>query len=269
MKNTTTPKRRITLLQMNFWHGRLYYPIDKFMAREKADILCAQEMLSSPHDIFPSYCTAETLLKRGHFDTFIAGRSRPSRVIEKGTICEEQCAIFTKGEITCEYEKQIILYDLDAGESASKHGEAEYYSLLHTIQRFDDGTLVHILTHHGRIVRKDEARLGHEIADYNFKRIAEYAAGLTGPIILSGDFNLHKEATSLQPLKEIGLINLNDLYEVSVARNEFSFRADEVVSHIFVNNEVVVEDYRIPNDNVSDHLPLLLTFNITKNGLVN
>jgi endonuclease/exonuclease/phosphatase family metal-dependent hydrolase len=252
-------------IQMNFWSGRLFYPIDSFFKRERGDIFSAQEMLSGPHDLSPDFMTAESLVQMEHFDRFMMGNSTTSHIEAQGVNYPMVCATFTKGEITCEFENKITLYRNPDDPSEYERLKANYYALLHTTLRLKDGAMVHILNLHGRLVKGEQGRFQSEVADYNFARIAEYAATLKGPIILSGDFNLVKEATSLQALKDIGLTNLNDVYNISEARNEFSWRPTEAVAHVFINDQVIVNDYKVARDNVSDHLPLVLNCRVTYN----
>lgn len=230
----------------------MYYPIDAFLKREQPDIFSAQEMLGGNDSLGSDFWTIETLIQKGHFDHAFSGYSRSSKVSQTTW----QCTNFAKSPVSCEFEDRMMLYRNTEDHSELESHLANYSCLVHTKMRLADGAFVHILNHHGRLVVG--ARLGNPVADHNFKMIADYIATLDGPVILSGDFNLLKEATSLQPLKQIGLTNLNEVYGVTVGRNEFSWRPEECVSHVFVNDAVVVKEYRVPTDNVSDHLPLIL-----------
>lgn len=246
-----------TYLQMNFWAGRLYYPIDRFLKREKADIFSSQEMVSGNGTLSPDSWTAESLIAEKHFDQVSFGLPMPYNTRNEIDYTLS-LATFIKNNSEFEIENHIELYKDKNDLSKKEHNFAAYYSLLHTKVILKDGSFVHILNHHGRLYVCENSRLGTPVPDYNFKKIAEYAATLSGPIILSGDFNLIKEARSFQPLKDMGFINLNDVHDISVGRNEFAWKTEEAVSHIFVNDQVVVDEYRIPTDNVSDHLPIVL-----------
>ncbi len=259
----TVHSDELTFIQMNFWMGRLHYPIESFLQREKPDIFSAQEMLSGPVDISPSFLTAETLIQKGYFDTVSSGKSMPwLRYHEQDFVI--QSSTFTKGNIQHTTNNSLVLFIDPSKHPVEELNMASYACLLHTQLKLQDGIEVHVLNHHGRLVKGENGRFQSEVADYNFSKIAEYASQLSGPIILSGDFNLVKEASSLNPLKEIGLMNLNDVHNITVARNEFSWRANEAVSHIFISPDIDVKEYRIPTDNVSDHLPLVMKFRINR-----
>jgi len=251
-----------TFIQMNFWIGRLFYPIDKFLKTEKPDIFSAQEMLSGPGDLTPDFWTAETLVAKEHFDAFSLNKGMPSYINKGSDNYSIQAAIFTRNPAKRISEKNIMLFENPDDLSEKEKNEAKLYSLLHNEIQLPNQTTVHVLTHHGRLVKGESGRIQHPVGDYNFKKIADYISTLKGPVILSGDFNLVKEAISLNPLKEIGLANLNDVHNVTEARNEFSWRPHEAVSHVYVNNQIIVSDYRVARENVSDHYPLVMKFQV-------
>lgn len=252
-----------TFLQMNFWEGRLYYPIETFLKEVKPDIFSAQEMLTGPVEISPGFHTSEKLIKNGHFKQVIAGPGY-HQMIRKGHEFFMNCSTFIADGVTCKSEKRSSINQQTDDLSEVEKTRIAYYGILHTEMQLPHGSIVHILNHHGKLVIHENSRYQNDNADYSFKKIAEYIKGINGPVILSGDFNLCKEATSLQPLKDIGMTNLNDVHNISVARNEFSWKADEAVSHIFINDQVIVEEYRVARDNVSDHCPLVMKCKVVR-----
>jgi endonuclease/exonuclease/phosphatase family metal-dependent hydrolase len=252
-KNESAP---FTFVQMNMWDGRLFYPIINFLNRVKADILSAQEVLSGPKEISPSYLTAEAILEKGYFDHVTKGFPLLEEEITiKGTVYSEHCSTFAKNPTALRDTKRIRLADEHTG-SKTDRPNSDYFGLLHTTLQLQDGHILHVLNHHGVLVY--EGRKGHEPGDHNFKRIAEYAKTLSGAVILSGDFNMHADSRSLKALKDVGLKNLNDAYGITKGRNEFSWQPDEAVSHVFVNDNVIVDSYQVAQDNASDHLPLVM-----------
>ena len=84
------------------------------------------------------------------------------------------------------------------------------------------------------------------------------------PVIVVGDFNLLPDTESIQILNK-NLINLIDRYNIKSTRPNFDDGLDTgntVCDYIFVNDKVIVNDFKVINNNISDHLPLLLDFNI-------
>lgn len=254
-----TDKNVYTFLQLNAWSGRLFYPLAALLEREKPEIASMQEILSGPGSLNTDYITLEAMLARGYFSTAARGGAMPW-LSRRNNGYSTQCVTLASTDVAVVDEKRTTLYQNEKDDLPFEADDARYSGLLHTTLRLHGGETLHVLNHHGRLVIN--GRMGHDIGDYNFCRIAEYAAVLDGPVILSGDFNLYRQASSLRFLQEAGLVNLNDTFSIDVGRNEFSWKPDEIVCHIFVSRHVHVEDYRVLADNVSDHLPLRLKFSL-------
>jgi endonuclease/exonuclease/phosphatase family metal-dependent hydrolase len=77
--------------------------------------------------------------------------------------------------------------------------------------------------------------------------------------ILCGDFNLLPNTDSLTILEQ-GMRNLIKEYPVTSTRSRFYEKPDKFADYILVSPEVVVEDFQVLDEAVSDHLPLLLEF---------
>ena len=252
-------------IQLNMWTGRLYYPLHAFLEREKPDIFSAQEVYSGPGDSKPDHMTLEMLLSEEHgfFNDFAKGGGGKTYTTYRLQERVQHCVTLTRQPVA-RIESHDLLPVRNATETVfnDKGVDKDYHSLLHSTVRLEDGTVVNILNYHGRVVFG--GRMGSPVNDADILLIAEYISKLSGPTVFSGDFNMYRGASSLQPLNDLGLKNLNDVYDITAARNEFSWKPEEVVSHVFVNDSVIVEDYRVATDNVSDHLPLIMLARIRK-----
>lgn len=259
MTNSSPSEKSFVFVQLNFWEGRCYYPIVSFLNRIQPDIMAAQEVFTGAQIMPPGYMTQEELIEKQFFNNVSEGKAKPW-LIRKGMPYDIRCATFTKGSAKILSHKQIDLHrNLDDMSDTETH-QAGYTGLLHSVVELGEGIVVNILNHHERVVI--EGRLGSPLVDRNFQMIADYIKMLDGPVILSGDFNIYKEASSLVVLKEMGLRNLNDVYGITSARNAFSWKPEECVSHVFINDQIVVHDYYVAPDLVSDHQPLILRFGI-------
>lgn len=84
------------------------------------------------------------------------------------------------------------------------------------------------------------------------------------PVIVVGDFNLLPNTNSIKLLND-KLINLIDKYNIKSTRPNFSDELDKgniVCDYIFVNNKIIVKNLEVINSKISDHLPLILDFEI-------
>ena len=84
------------------------------------------------------------------------------------------------------------------------------------------------------------------------------------PSIIVGDFNLLPNTESIQKINK-KMINLIEKYEIKSTRPIFDDgldKGDLVCDYIFVNNKVKINSFKVLNNNVSDHFPLILDFDI-------
>lgn len=84
------------------------------------------------------------------------------------------------------------------------------------------------------------------------------------PCIVVGDFNLLPNSQSIEMIDE-KMINLIKEYNIKSTRPTFDDgldKGDHVCDYIFVNDKIKVNDFKVINNNISDHLPLILDFDI-------
>ncbi len=84
------------------------------------------------------------------------------------------------------------------------------------------------------------------------------------PCIIVGDFNLLPNSKYIKILNK-SFVNLIDKYNIKSTRPEFDDGLDKgnvVCDYVFVNDKVKVNDFCVLNSNASDHLPLVLDFEI-------
>lgn len=98
------------------------------------------------------------------------------------------------------------------------------------------------------------------------EKIAQILRNITGPKILCGDFNLYPETKSVKILEE-GMRNLIKDFKIDNTRNRLSWnRHGNTEQHfadfIFISPGVNAEKFEVPYNEISDHLPMILTFTI-------
>lgn len=84
------------------------------------------------------------------------------------------------------------------------------------------------------------------------------------PCIVTGDFNLLPNTESIKKLDN-KMINLIEKYNIVSTRPTFYDgldKGDLVCDYIFVNEKVKVNDFKVLTIDASDHLPLILDFDI-------
>ena len=117
-----------------------------------------------------------------------------------------------------------------------------------------------ILNFHGNPYPGDKLDTESRIkASQNIISITE---NLEGSKIIGGDFNLFPETKSIKLIEEAGFKNLIKIYQIKTTRNENAWKLYEnkqlFADYVFVSNEVEIKNFEVIQNNISDHLPLIL-----------
>jgi endonuclease/exonuclease/phosphatase (EEP) superfamily protein YafD len=131
------------------------------------------------------------------------------------------------------------------------------------------GGILHLVNYHGmsRPVDKlddpDRLRVSRAIIDY--------CRDLDGPVAIGGDFNLFPETESIRMFAAAGYRDLIADYGVECTRNRFAWERypdskQYFSDFVFINDKVKLIDFvvpdKYPDNQVSDHLPLLLEIEV-------
>lgn len=202
-----------------------------------------------PHEFFGPLWIANGIIKNKQLSRDFGGLvEQGNQIISKFKI-ESGENVFYQGNYT---------YGFDATHFRTEdHARAALITQLN----ISNGKLLQIINIHG-IWNKD--RLGDERTINQSKFLIEAALEKNIPTIILGDFNLIPDSESIK-LMDSHFINLIKEYGIKSTRPTFDDgldRGDMVVDYIFVNNQIKVNDFKVVNTDISDHLPLILDFEI-------
>lgn len=91
------------------------------------------------------------------------------------------------------------------------------------------------------------------------QRIKDFVDILDTPKILCGDFNLRPDTESIKIIEK-GMNNLIQAYNITSTRTSYYPKAEKFADYIFTSPEITVNTFKLLQDEVSDHSPLLLDF---------
>jgi len=91
------------------------------------------------------------------------------------------------------------------------------------------------------------------------QKLKEFLNVISGAKIICGDFNLSLNTKSMAIIDE-NMKNLIREYGITSTRNRFFPYPDKFADYIIISKDVEVNDFRVLQDEVSDHLALLLDF---------
>jgi exonuclease III len=90
--------------------------------------------------------------------------------------------------------------------------------------------------------------------------IINFIKKLSNPFVISGDFNLSPDTKSIKNLEEFGLRNLIKEFNITSTRSNLYKKENRFADYVFINEGIKVKDFKVLQDEVSDHLPVYLDF---------
>lgn len=107
-------------------------------------------------------------------------------------------------------------------------------------------------------------KLGDERCLHQVKVIIDEVEKINLPTIIVGDFNLLPESEGIAIMDE-HFRNLITEFHINSTRPKFDDGLDKgehVSDYVFVNDGISVTDFKVVDTTISDHLPLLLDFEL-------
>lgn len=235
---------------LNIWGGRVYKPLIKQQG-ETVDIFCFQE-------VFNKATTSRPIHQESVMDIFgkledalpeHTGYFDPAQDNEKGL------ATFIKKSIPLQKHGNIFVY---RWKSAMVDNDARTLGRNMQYFQFDkDGKTFTVANLHGLWNGIDKTDSPDRLEQS--RKAKEFLDGIKGEKILCGDFNLLPDTESLTMLEQ-NMRNLVKEYCVTSTRSSFYTKPEKFADYILVSPEITVRDFRVLQETVSDHLPLILEF---------
>lgn len=246
--------------------------VGEFFKAQNPDIITIQEILRHLDDsVFENY-KSQTGIERAIIKThphkffgplWVADKFKKDGVAyrEFGGQVEQGNEVMSKFPIvgaTNEFYYKNFSYNCDVTNwHIEDHGRA-----VQVIELEVNGKLLQILNVHGIWTRD---KMGDQRTIEECQYIIEAAMRKKDiATIIVGDFNLLPGTTSISLLNK-QFKNLIEEYQIKSTRPDFEDDKDKgnvVVDYIFVNDKIKVNNFCVVDTNISDHLPLVLDFEI-------
>ncbi len=243
-------------MQLNIWFGHLLSPALDLIDQEAPDILCVQEVVSSPngYPLFDTYQTHERLSEKFSHQ-FLA----PTFSFEAlGETCDYGNAIYSKYPISEEHvEFTHGAYDRNL---TIKTAGSNIRNIQHCKITLSDGKTVTIANHHGFHNRNAD---GSDESAASMRKAAAILQGVGEPLILCGDLNVNPNSDTIRELDPLQLRNLSSESKLKTTLSSaHRFTYDLVSDYILVSPTLDVESFHLPDAVVSDHKALIATINV-------
>lgn len=247
------------LIALNLWGGIVYEPLIEFITKHSdVDIFCFQEMLFGTEQTVTEIYKARVNLFE-EIKTILPDFIPHTHLSSSKHFQDETVnfpvgqAIFVRKTITTVDEGGFVCYEETPEgmlEGGNVTGNVEWVSL--------DGETT-ILNLHG-IWQKNTGKKDTPERITQSKVVKDFLDSQKGRKILCGDFNLNPDGQSIAILEE-GMRNLISEYNITSTRSSHYKKGSKFADYILVSPDVEVVDFKVFQDEVSDHLPLYLEFN--------
>lgn len=243
-----------------------------FIKQDKFDILALQETLKARDEkAFKMYRSKndieDNFIKDFPFNAFapvwgtveITKNGIPDRNF--GGFVEQGSLLLSKYEILEHYNQFYHLEYKEPGFDATFFKKDDHArSIQNVILKINDKK-VQIINVHGIW---NDGKLGDERTLNQCQFIIDKALANDYPTIIIGDFNLLPNSESIELMNK-NFRNLIVENNIKFTRPHFDDGLDKgniVCDYIFVNDTVKINDFKVLNNNISDHIPLVLDFDI-------
>ena len=250
----------VKLISLNIWGGNIHGPLLEFITKHKdTDIFCFQEILNGTD----SSTTKKIIQNAPNATGTIYSQIQGILPMHSGYFAPAQdqsgLGIFIKKGINVKNHGDIFVFrKKDAMEN---NDPATVGKNLQYLEFAKDQKPVIIVNFHGLWIRKGKEDSNDRISQS--EKIKAFLDSKLGAKILVGDFNLKPNTKSLAIL-ESKMRNLVKEYKVASTRSSkfydwYKF-GDTFADYILVSNDLEILDFKVLQDQVSDHLPLYLEF---------
>lgn len=239
------------LISLNIWGGKVFRPLIDFVKKEAetTDIFCFQEVFSEAD---------KSVYEGARLDIFYDITSTTPDF--KGYFSPSQnnfgLACFVKNDLKPEVEN-IFVYGKRDG--MIKGDNSTLPRNLQIIKLVLDGKGLTVFNYHG-LWRPGDKKDDHDRLTTS-EKIREILSTIWGEKILCGDFNLLPDTKSLAILED-DMTNLIKKFDIKSARSELYTKEHKFADYILISPGVNVKKFEVLPDVVSDHLPMMLEFEL-------
>lgn len=254
------------LITLNIWGGKVFGPLMEFVEGHAgdADIFCMQEVIFGPRsEIAPvskgrmNICE-EIVHRLPEFSVLAYSAPEEAYYFEAEKLPEDThpgLVIFVKKSIGIVDHGGFRCYEegIPAGADfgGKMTGSCQWVRI-----RKNDGSESTIMNLHGLWQTKTEkADTPERIAQSHILR--RFLDEISGEKMLCGDFNLKPDGQSLTMLEQ-GMVNLVKTSGATSTRSSLYTKPDKFADYILVSPDIQAKHFEVLQNEVSDHLPLLV-----------
>jgi endonuclease/exonuclease/phosphatase family metal-dependent hydrolase len=240
------------LITLNIWGGHLRNPLLKFIHEHRnIDIFCLQEVYFNAHRTIADKKRELSLnifsdLQKLLPDHHAIFKPAVENVYGIGMLIKNNIDIISEGEINIHQKQHYPGIGVNHDRNL-QWIECELNNKIYSILN------IHGLWN-GKGKKDTPERLNQS------QRIRQFMDTINTPKILCGDFNLRPDTKSMSILEQ-GMCNLITSHNIRSTRTRFYTKEEQFADYILTSPEIIVNQFSVMKDEVSDHSPLLIDFN--------
>lgn len=259
------------LLSLNVWGGTVYDELIEYVKKQskETDVFCFQEVFHSTQSRISNGIKTDlfdNLLKilpdfTGFYAPIITGYDTQVKV--DFDLAFGQATFIRKNIELISEETYFVHGEFDFAPSVDIEGITDGMDLprnIHCIKIKVNGKEVLIGNFHGYWMPGPKVDSIQSLAQ--MQAVLKIYNSFNGPRIIAGDFNLGPETKSVTMLEE-NLKNLIKEHGIKTTRSShYKKTTEKFADYVLVSNDVKVRSFKVPDEAVSDHLPMLLEFTV-------
>lgn len=252
----------LSVLQLNINADNFWDALIPFVTTNDFDVLMLQEVIGKDTKVGNINCKIDCFValekilgEKYHGELVIAERFTSSQTAYMGN------AIFYKKEFLLQKKQTLTLKaSLTPFSSEATHFDDQGRALLHLTLAIAGKPISFLTTHLAWAENSEE----HPHQTEQATGLIEYLKTVPHPFVLAGDFNLNPQQPTIKTINTFAK-NLTSNFGITNTVNSRTHRAKGLttaVDYIFVTEDIIVKDFRVLEEDLSDHLALTATIEI-------
>lgn len=241
------------LVSLNIWGGHLRQPLLEFIkSNQGVDIFCLQEVYHNAQHKISEDDKEVTLNIFSEMHEYLPEHNAYFLPVVAGFY---GIGMFVRKDIKVISHGEVSIHENPTYKGRGPtHGRS-----LQWVECEVGGNKFYVINVHGLWNGKGKSDSPARVLQS--KKVRQFMDSLEHPIVLCGDFNLKPDTQSMRIL-EAGMNNMITLYNVSSTRTSYYPKAERFADYIITSPEIKVNAFTVMPDEVSDHAPLLLDFQL-------
>ncbi|MEK6887182.1 MAG: endonuclease/exonuclease/phosphatase family protein [Nanoarchaeota archaeon] len=242
------------IITLNIWGGKSFEPLIEFIKKYSKDtgVFCFQEVFRAGKSTREVYAGARMTIFEDiqNVLTDFIGYFAPCQNDEEGL------AIFIKKGIKVDDEGDVFVFR--ERNSRINNDARTLGRNLHYVKIRYGSKEITIANVHG--LWNGQGKTDTQDRIEQSKKIKMFLDKCKGEKILCGDFNLLPETESIRIIEK-DMKNLIKDFKIESTRSQSYTKPDKHADYILVSENIDVKEFKVLQEHVSDHMPLMLEFN--------